>query len=63
LILVRVGQSDRGVYANSKFGYAIEKKLLNVPSDTRIAGSTKILPHVFVGDDAFGLKKHMIRCQ
>jgi len=42
------------VYANSKLGYAIEKKLLDVPSDTRIAGSTKIIPHVFVGDDAFG---------
>lgn len=54
-------QSDGSVYANSNLGYAIENKLLNVPSDARITGSAKVLPHVFVGDDAFGLKRHMMK--
>ena len=50
-------QSDGSVYANSNLGYAIENKLLNVPPDAKITGSAKVLPYVFVGDDAFGLKK------
>ncbi|XP_046862581.1 uncharacterized protein LOC124456087 [Xenia sp. Carnegie-2017] len=54
-------QSDGSVYANSNLGYAIENKLLNMPTDGKITHSTKVLPHVFVGDDAFGLKRHMMK--
>ena len=54
-------QSDGSVYANSNLGYAIENKLLKVPPDSKITGSTKILPYIFVGDDAFGLKRHMMQ--
>ena len=55
-------QSDGSVYANSNLGYAIENKLLKVPPDSKIThGSTKISPYVFVGDDAFGLKRHMMK--
>ncbi|XP_046862566.1 uncharacterized protein LOC124456074 [Xenia sp. Carnegie-2017] len=54
-------QSDGSVYANSNLGYAIENKLLNIPTDGKITHSTKVLPHVFVGDDAFGLKRHMMK--
>ena len=54
-------QSDGSVYANSNLGYAIENKLLNVPPDAKVTGSTKVLPYVFVGDDAFGLKRHMMK--
>ena len=54
-------QSDGSVYANSNLGYAIENKLLNVPNDAKITDSSKVLPYVFVGDDAFGLKRHMMK--
>ena len=37
-------QSDGSVYANSNLGYAIENKLLNVPPDAKVTGSTKVLP-------------------
>ncbi len=49
-------QSDGSVYANSKLGYAIENKLLQTPTDTKISGSSKVLPYVFIGDDALALK-------
>ncbi|XP_046860890.1 uncharacterized protein LOC124454126 [Xenia sp. Carnegie-2017] len=54
-------QSDGSVYANSNLGYAIENKLLNTPPDCQISSSNKVLPYVFVGDDAFGLKRHMMK--
>ncbi|XP_046855143.1 uncharacterized protein LOC124448176 [Xenia sp. Carnegie-2017] len=54
-------QSDGSVYANSNLGYAIENKLLIMPTDGKITHSTKVLPHLFVGDDAFGLKRHMMK--
>ena len=64
-ILVDIGdsgrQSDGNVYANSNLGYAIENKLLNVPLDAKIIGSARVLPYVFVADDAFGLKRHMMK--
>ena len=44
-------QSEGGVYANSKLGYAIENDLLNIPE----------FPYVFVADDAFSLKPYMIK--
>ncbi|XP_046849870.1 uncharacterized protein LOC124443422 [Xenia sp. Carnegie-2017] len=64
-ILVDIGdsgrQSDGSVYANSNLGHAIENKLLNIPGDRRITNSSKVLPFVFIGDDAFGLKRHMMK--
>ena len=54
-------QSDGSVYANSHLGYAIENRLLNTPTDSKITNSDKVLPYVFVGDDAFGLKRHMMK--
>ena len=54
-------QSDGTVYANSNLAYAIENQILNTPSDCKIPGSNKVLPYVFIGDDAFGLKRHMMK--
>ena len=63
--LVGIGNSGRqrdgSVYANSHLGYAIENKLLNVPPDAKISRSSKVLPYVFVGEDAVGLKRHMMK--
>eukprot|EP00112_Aurelia_sp_Birch-Aquarium-sp1_P006990 Seg1763.4 transcript_id=Seg1763.4/GoldUCD/mRNA.D3Y31 product="Protein ALP1-like" protein_id=Seg1763.4/GoldUCD/D3Y31 len=64
-ILVDIGdsgrQSDGSVYNCSHMGYVIENNLLRIPGPARLPNSEKRLPFVFVGDDAFGLKKHMMK--
>ena len=65
-LLVDIGdsgrQSDGSVYNNSHLGHAIEHKLLNIPKPEKInADSSKLYPFVFVADDAFGLKPHMMK--
>lgn len=54
-------QSDGSVYANSHLGHAIECNKLNIPKPAQLPNSDKVLPYVFVGDDAFGLKMHMMK--
>ena len=56
-------QSDGGVYSSSNLGYAIENKLLNFPNPKPIPSfdTTKSFPYVFVADEAFGMKPHMMR--
>ena len=53
-------QSDGSVYANSNLGYAIENKQLKFPGEKKLRNFQRILPHVFVGDDVFGLKPHLM---
>ena len=64
-LLVDIGdsgrRSDGSVYANGHLGYAIENNLLNIPRETKLTDYTRVLPFVFVGDDAFGLKPHMMK--
>ena len=65
-IMVDIGdsgrQSDGSVYNNSHLGYAIENNTLNIPKPEVVGRSpTNILPYVFVADDAFGLKSHMMK--
>ena len=52
-------QSDGSVYANSNLGHAIENNSLNFPRDSRV--SSRILPYVFLADDAFELKRHPMK--
>ena len=55
-------QSDGSVYNNSHLGYAIENNTLNIPKPEVVGRSpTNILLYVFVADDAFGLKSHMMK--
>ena len=54
-------QSDGSVYNNGNVGYAIENNLLNIPKDCKLQNSDRVLPYVFVADDAFGLKRHMMK--
>ena len=51
--------SDGSVYANSKLGHAIENNSLNIPRESRVG--SKILPYVFLANDAFGLKCHLMK--
>ena len=65
-LLVDIGdsgrQSDGSVYNNSHLGHAIEHNLLNIPQHEKInPDSLKLYPFVFVADDAFGLKPHMMK--
>ena len=66
-ILADVGdngrQSDGGVYASSKLGYAIDHNLLDFPSADFIKGSQNAIkyPYVFVADDAFSMKSYLIK--
>ena len=64
-ILVHIGDSDRqsdgSVYYKSHLGYAIENKKLNIPNDCPLRHTNRVLPYVFVTDDAFGLKRHMMK--
>ena len=46
---------------DSSLGLAIENKRLGIPKDSQLTKSNKILPYVFVGDDAFGLKRHLMK--
>ena len=54
-------QSDGSVYANSHLDYAIENGLLDIPQPFKLPQSERILPYVFIGDDAFGLKNHLMK--
>lgn len=64
-LLVDIGdhgrQSDGSVYHNSNLGYAIENNLLSIPQASKLSNSECVMPYVFVGDDAFGLKPHMMK--
>ena len=55
-------QSDGSAYNNSHLGHAIEHNLLNIAKPEKInPDSLKLYPYVFVADDAFGLKPHMLK--
>ncbi|XP_061716935.1 uncharacterized protein LOC133524806 [Cydia pomonella] len=51
--------SDGGVLLNTKFYEKLERKTLNIPTAERL--HPRILPYVFVADDAFPLRKDMIK--
>ena len=65
LIIVDIGdserQSDGTVYANSNLGFAIKNKQLKLPGEKKLRNCQRILPHVFLGDNAFGFKPHMMK--
>jgi hypothetical protein len=63
--LVDVGacgrQADGGVFANSVFGRKLLDGTLEIPSEVSQLPESRIeCPYVFVGDQAFALKKHLM---
>ena len=54
-------QSDGSVNTKSHLGYAIENGLLDIPQPSKLPQSERMLPYVFIGDDAFGLKNHLMK--
>lgn len=53
--------SDGGVLTNTVFGKAFSDKLLKLPEPAPLPNSQKILPFVFVGDDAFALTENFMK--
>lgn len=54
--------SDSGIFKNSTFFKRLDEGKLNIPGDKALPNSKNIvLPHVFVGDEAFGLSKNLMR--
>lgn len=55
--------SDGGILANSAFGEALRSGTLHLPADLHLPGAEQRgpLPHVFVADEAFPLRRNMMR--
>ena len=65
-ILVDIGdsgrQSDGFAYKNSHLVFCIENKKLSIPACDEIVNSLGVkFPYVFIADDDFGLKPHMMK--
>lgn len=54
-------QSDGGVFAASKLGISLENGSLHVPKDSYIENTNRKLPYVLVADEAFPLKRYLMR--
>ena len=53
--------SDGGVLKNSSLARAIGRNMLNLPPDRMIVEGMDSLPYVMVGDDAFPLRKDLMK--
>uniref|UniRef100_A0A3B1IG47 Zgc:194221 n=1 Tax=Astyanax mexicanus TaxID=7994 RepID=A0A3B1IG47_ASTMX len=55
--------SDGGILANSPFGHALKDGTLGLPEDAVLTGAEHLgpQPHVFVGDEAFPLRRDLMR--
>jgi len=53
--------SDGGVLGHSDFGKMMENQSLNIPEPQQVPRSNKILPYVFVADDAFAMNKNLLK--
>lgn len=53
--------SDGGVFANTRFKKMLLKCQLHLPPDHHLPGRTKLVPHVFLGDDAFPLSPNLLK--
>ncbi|CAN7939577.1 unnamed protein product [Ixodes hexagonus] len=64
-VMVNVGapgrHSDGGVFKASEFGRQLERERQDIPGLARLPKSTKVAPHVFVGDEAFQLRHNFMR--
>lgn len=52
---------DSGVFKNSDFGAAILNMKIDTPDSKNLPSSNKPLPHFFVADEAFPLRKNIMR--
>ena len=53
--------SDGGIFSHSNLGKRLERGSMNLPLETMLLDSNKKAPFVLVGDEAFPLKKYLMR--
>lgn len=53
--------SDGGILSSSELGKALQNGNLNIPVDSFLPGTSLLSPFVIVGDEAFPLKKYLMR--
>ena len=53
--------SDGGLWGNCTLSKHLEEKTAGLPGPATLTNSIKCLPYVFVGDDAFPLKKYLLK--
>nr|CAI5845691.1 unnamed protein product [Callosobruchus analis] len=53
--------SDGGVIKNTSFYKKLQGNELHLPSDNALPNTEKVLPYVFVADDAFPLEEHIMK--
>lgn len=53
--------SDGRAFQVSNFGQAMQRGDLNLPDPTPLPGETLLVPYYFVADEAFSLKKNLMR--
>jgi len=53
--------SDGGILSNSNLGKALERNKLNIPNDQYLPDADEKLSLVIIGDEAFPLKKYLLR--
>ncbi|XP_026482678.1 uncharacterized protein LOC113390772 [Ctenocephalides felis] len=58
---VKGGISDRGILQTTELYDKLQKNELEIPSHEPIKNSSEILPYVFIADDAFALRTHMMK--
>ncbi|XP_068083420.1 uncharacterized protein [Anabrus simplex] len=54
-------QSDGGIFRQSDFGHRLYDGLLPIPNSHPFPNSTNPMPYYFVGDEAFPLKRNLMR--
>lgn len=53
--------SDGGVWANTTLCSKLERGEIHLPEDQKLPGSQRTVPFVLIGDDAFPLKRYLMK--
>lgn len=53
--------SDSTIFEKSSFNIQLENGSLNIPRGKVLPGTNRIMPYVFVADEAFALSRHILR--
>lgn len=53
--------SDGGVLSYTKFGKALSHNTIGIPEPAQLPNSQKVLPFVFLGDDAFAMTENLMK--
>lgn len=53
--------SDGGVFNSCSLSAALDNNQLNIPTDIKLPGSDIVCPYVIVADDAFAMRRHLVK--